>query len=66
MNEIIKNTCLSASGNGNLEILQWLRAQDPPGPWSEDCCGLAAKNGHLNILQWLRSQDPPCPWTEDC
>ena len=59
MNETIKNTCLSASGNGHLEILQWLRSQDPPCPWTEVFCLIAAQNGHLEILQWIRAQDPP-------
>ena len=51
-----------AAGNGHLEVLQWLRAQDPPCPWNEWTCRSAAGNGHLEVLQWLRAQDPPCPW----
>jgi hypothetical protein len=48
--------------NNHLNVLQWLRAQDPPCPWSEKTCDTAAYGGHLNVLQWLRAQDPPCPW----
>jgi hypothetical protein len=54
-----------AAEYGQLEILQWLRAQIPPCPWSTWTCVSAAKRGHLEMLQWLRAQDPPCPWGED-
>jgi hypothetical protein len=43
-------------------LLQWLRAQDPPCPWSEATCHFAAEEGQVEVLQWLRAQDPPCPW----
>jgi hypothetical protein len=45
-----------------VEVLQWLRAQDPPCPWDERTFRRAARNGRLEVLQWLRAQDPPCPW----
>ena len=50
-----------------LEVLKWLRSQDPPYPWGEgfegfDTCTRAAKRGHLEVLEWLRGQDPPRPW----
>ena len=51
-----------AAWRGLLEVLQWLRGEDPPCPWSEDTCSEAAGGGHLEVLQWLRGQDPPCPW----
>ena len=35
---------------GKLELLQWLRAQDPPCPWNEGTCLAAAKGGHLKVL----------------
>jgi hypothetical protein len=38
-----------------LEVLQWLRNQDPPCPWNEHTCTAAAANGNLDVLQWLRS-----------
>ena len=47
---------------GSLEILQWLRAQDPPCAWSGVACQCAARGGHLAVLKWLRAQDPPCSW----
>ncbi len=49
----------------DINVLQWLRAQDPPCPWNEETCGYAAVGGHLKVLQWLRAQDPPCPWDEE-
>jgi hypothetical protein len=56
--------CSGAARNGQLDVLRWLRAQDPPCPWDEMACAFAAQNGHLNVLKWLRSQDPPCPWNQ--
>jgi hypothetical protein len=53
---------IAASGAGRLEVLQWLRAQDPPCPWDTEVCAIAAHSGRLEVLQWLRAQDPPCPW----
>ena len=50
---------------GHLNVLQWLRSQDPPCPWDKYACSGAAERGHLNVLQWLRSQSPPCVWDED-
>jgi hypothetical protein len=50
---------------GHLEVLQWLRAQDPLCPWDSGSCSAAAAHGHLEVLQWLRAQDPPCPWDSD-
>jgi hypothetical protein len=52
-----QNTCAAATSGGHLEILQWLRGQDPPAPWDTDECVYATENGHLNVLQWLRVQD---------
>jgi hypothetical protein len=53
-----------ASACGDVERLQWLRAQAPPCPWETETCELAAEHGHLDVLRWLRAQDPPCPWHE--
>ncbi len=57
--------CSLAAGNGHLDLLQWLRSQNPPCPWDNYTCSGAASIGHLNVLAWLRSQDPPCPWDEN-
>ena len=43
-----------------MEILKWLRSQDPPCPWDEHTCTLAAEGGHLEVLKWLRREG--CPW----
>ena len=57
------DTCTIAAENGQLDVLKFLRSQDPPCPWSEGTCTGAARKGHLDVLKWLRSQDPPCPWS---
>jgi hypothetical protein len=53
-------TCTAAEGH--IEVLQWLREQDPPYLWSADVCLAAIRSGNLAALQWLRRQAPPCPW----
>ena len=58
------NTCTVAALGGHLNVLQWLRKQDPPCPWNGRTCSRAAENGHLKVLKWLRKQYPPCPWNE--
>jgi len=57
-----ERTCRGAAERGHLEVLKWLRSQDPPCPWDYLTCHKAAERGHLEVLKWLRSQDPPCPW----
>eukprot|EP00878_Enallax_costatus_P023306 GHUV01024778.1.p6 GENE.GHUV01024778.1~~GHUV01024778.1.p6 ORF type:complete len:111 (+),score=22.46 GHUV01024778.1:2314-2646(+) len=49
----------------HLEILQWLRQQEPPCPCDYAMLSdvtAAAEAGHIELLQWLRQQGPPCPW----
>ena len=47
---------------GPLEVLQWMRRQDPPCDWDECTCSNAAAKGNLEALRWMREQDPPCPF----
>tara|TARA_R110002153_G_scaffold273471_1_gene444450 strand:- start:25269 stop:25790 length:522 start_codon:yes stop_codon:yes gene_type:complete len=56
------DTCMCAAGAGRLDVLVWLRSQDPPCSWDNLTCMYAAGAGRLDVLEWLRSQDPPCPW----
>jgi hypothetical protein len=53
--------CSEAAGNGQLEVLKYLRENGCP--WGEDACSSAAGNGHLDVLKYLREYD--CPWGED-
>ncbi len=45
-------------------MLQWLRAQNPPPPWTVAVCSAAVEFQNLIMLSWLRSQEPPCLWDE--
>jgi hypothetical protein len=54
--------CYTSAKGGHLELLRWLRTQNPPCPWDAGVCAAAAENGHVAVLEWLRAQDPPCPW----
>jgi hypothetical protein len=54
--------CAYAAGNGYLNVLQWVRSQDPPCPWDGETTDAAVMYGQLDILKWLQAQDPPCPF----
>ena len=43
---------------GQLEVLQWLRAEDCP--WSIHTCHFAVDQGHVEMLRWTRENG--CPW----
>ena len=49
--------CVWAAGEGQLEILKWLREND--FPWDEETCAAAALNGHLEVMQWMRANGCP-------
>jgi len=53
------------AGHGQLGVLQWPRAQDPPLAWG-GTCEEAALNGHRHVLAWAREQADPAPWGDTC
>ena len=53
--------CMFAARSGQLEVLQWARANGCL--WNGETCYWAATGGHLEILQWARANG--CPWNED-
>jgi hypothetical protein len=53
--------CPWAAGEGQLEILKWLRAND--FPWGKQTCERAALGGHIEVLQWAHANG--CPWNEN-
>lgn len=48
----------AALAGGQLEALQWLRANGCP--WDSFTCSAAAEGGHLALLQWARAN--ACAW----
>ena len=51
-----------AARAGRLDIIQWLRAQDPPCPWGRHptkITRVAAAYNHTAIVQWLRENGCP-------
>jgi hypothetical protein len=49
---------MMAAAKGNLEILKWARAQDPPCKWDrKECLEHAKKNCHSATRDWIESQD---------
>lgn len=44
------------------KVIEWARAQDPPGQWDSRVCKYAARHDRFEMLKWLRAQDPPAPW----
>lgn len=56
--------CNAAALHGQLPVLKWLRAMNPPCEWTVITCANAAASGNLNMLRFMRRQVPPCPWDE--
>lgn len=54
-------TCKQAAKDGKIEILKWLRSQDPPCPWDEGCWNVAAQYGNTETLRWLKEKNCPRP-----
>jgi len=52
-----------AAGNGQLEVVKWLRAQTPPCPWDFIAAWQAVRFGRFEVLQWLREQNAPWDMT---
>ena len=46
--------------SGNLELMQWLRAEGCP--WDHDTCCNAVNKGHVEVLRWARENG--CPWQD--
>ena len=49
--------CAQMARNGNLELLEFLRAKGCP--WDERTCFCAAKNGHLECLKYAHKHRCP-------
>jgi len=43
---------------GQIEVLRWLRAQEPPAPWNETVLTRAAASGKVEVVRWVMSQEP--------
>ena len=48
-----------AAAGGQLELLQWLRAEGCP--WDFNTCYYAVEDGHVEVLRWARENG--CEWT---
>ena len=46
-----------AAGSGNLELVQWLRANGCP--WDYVTCHYAIDKGHVEVLRWARENGAP-------
>ena len=58
-----KETLVIAVENRNLEMVKFLRSQNPPCPWGKECCLAAVINKDLEMLKFLRrGESRPCPW----
>ena len=44
--------------DGRLDVLKWVRDQDPPCPWSiSECREEASHKGHQHIIDWIDRQE---------
>ena len=51
-------TCIAAVCNGHLDVLEWLRDQNPPCPWIRRECGrMASECGHQHIVDWIDERE---------
>ena len=55
MNEAVMGC---AAGSGDLELVQWLRAEGCP--WNWRTCSEAVDQGRVEMLRWVRENG--CPW----
>ncbi|GAQ90357.1 hypothetical protein KFL_006310070 [Klebsormidium nitens] len=56
---------LGALENGHLEVVKWVREQDPRA--ERDVCCEAARQGRVDLLKLARAQEPPFCWnTSTC
>ena len=47
-----------APSGGNLELVQWLRAEGCP--WNTLTCHYVVETGQVEVLRWARENG--CPW----
>ena len=50
-----------AAQGGNLELVQWLRAEGCP--WNWRTCSEAVDQGRVEMLRWVRENG--CPWSAE-
>jgi hypothetical protein len=50
--------CAAAAARGHLAALQWLRAQEPPCPWSSE---VIQKALHEELAEWAEAHGCPMP-----
>ncbi|WZN65593.1 hypothetical protein HKI87_12g71530 [Chloropicon roscoffensis] len=56
--EFDEGACSGAASEGHLEALKWLRAQNPPCPWSRsECRNIAFQFGHRHVIDWIDQQE---------
>jgi hypothetical protein len=59
----------NAIKKGQIDLLKWMRSQNPPYPFIEKACRIAAKSKQLETLKWLRNPDvipeEPCSWKQE-
>ena len=62
--EAFPQACVVAARRGNLDVLKWLRAQEPPFFWCSSVLAAAAKRGDIKMMEWIcasPSGGDPCP-----
>lgn len=57
----LRERCCLVQVPGNLEMLEWMAAQDPPCPINNAALMVCARDGDMHMLHWALKQDPiPC------
>ena len=55
--------CYQAAASGHLDVLKWLRSQEPPCPFpegreAEELVASTAQQGHFHVLEWIIASEP--------
>ena len=54
----------NASGNGNVNILEWWKNSGLPLKYYSDAMDCASENGHVNVLEWWKNSGLPLKYDE--
>jgi hypothetical protein len=57
-------TTRAEASEGHLNVLRWLRTQEPACPWERSTFEAAVEEGRVEVVQWLAEQQDQQGWTK--
>ena len=66
-NRIVKitNKIRYASGNGDVNVLEWFKNSDYEFEYCKYAINYASGNGHINVLEWFKNSDYEFKYDEE-